>query len=172
MSREAITDHVAQGADHGEPTRRLVRRPLSWRAEVRRQLGRRRTLWAFGLLLALPVILVAAFSLGDESSGGGRYVDLAQAGSANFAVFTMFAASDFLLVILAALFAGDAVPAEASWSSLRYLLVAPVARMRLLASKLVVAIGSTVTAGVLLAGWALLVGGLAYGGRRTPAPAG
>lgn len=162
---------VAQApAPTGRP--RLVRKPLSWRAELRRQLGRRRTLWSFGLLLALPLILVGAFSLGDGGGGGGRYVDLAQSGSANFAVFTLFAASDFLLVILAALFAGDALPAEASWSSLRYLLVAPVARLRLLASKLVVAIGSTITAAVLLGAWALLVGGLAYGWTSYTSPGG
>ncbi len=36
---------------------------------------------------------------------------------------------------LAALFCGDAVPSEASWASLRYLLIAPVRRARLLTSK-------------------------------------
>ncbi|MDO5711464.1 MAG: ABC transporter permease [Micrococcales bacterium] len=148
------------------------KRPLRWRAELGRQLGRRRTVWAFGLLLALPLILVGAFSLGDGGSGGGRFVDLAQSGSANFAVFCIFAASDFLLVILAALFAGDAIPAEASWSSLRYLLVAPVSRARLLTSKLTVALASTALAAALLPAWALLVGGVAYGWAPFTSPAG
>lgn len=146
--------------------------PLRWRVELGRQIGRRRTAWAFGFLLALPVILVGAFSLGDGGSGGGRFVDLAQRGSANFAVFCLFAASDFLLVILAALFAGDAVPAEASWSSLRYLLTAPVSRVRLLTSKLVVALGETTLAAVLLPAWALLVGGIAYGWAPFTSPSG
>ncbi|AKT52676.1 ABC transporter permease [Arsenicicoccus sp. oral taxon 190] len=145
---------------------------MRWRVELGRQVGRRRTLWGFGLLLALPVILVGAFSLGDGGSGGGRFVDLARQGSANFAVFCLFASSDFLLVILAALFAGDTVPSEASWSSLRYLLVAPVGRARLLTSKLVVALVSTVVATVLLPAWALLVGGLAYGWAPFSSPAG
>lgn len=146
-------------------TRTRARRPLAWHHEARRQWGRRRTLWSFGLLLALPLILVGAFALGEgsTSSTGARWVDLAQHGSANFTVFALFGASDFLLVILAALFAGDTVPAEASWSSLRYLLTAPVPRARLLTSKLVVAIGSTVLAVIALPVWSLLVGGLAYG---------
>ncbi len=147
------------------PTWWPARRPLAWRHEARRQWTRRRTLWAFGLLLALPLILVGAFALGEgsSSSGAARLVDLAQDGAANFTVFTLFGASDFLLVILAALFAGDTVPAEASWSSLRYLLTAPVTRTRLLTSKLVVAFGTTMLAVVALPAWSLLVGGIAYG---------
>lgn len=151
---------------------RSTARPLSLRTEAKRQIGRRRTLWSFGLLLALPLVLVAAFSLGEGGSSGSSFVDLARRGSANFTVFTLAASSDFLLVILAALFAGDALPSEASWSSLRYLLVAPVGRLRLLTAKLAVAIGSTVLAAVVLALWALLVGGLAYGWAPYTSPGG
>ncbi len=149
----------------GLPTYRPPRRPLAWRHEAGRQWRRRRTLWAFGILLALPLILLGAFALGEGTSSpsGARLVDLAQVGSANFTVFALFGASDFLLLILAALFAGDTVPSEASWSSLRYLLTAPVPRVRLLTSKLVVAFGCTVLAVVTLPAWSLLVGGVAYG---------
>lgn len=144
-------------------------KPLAWRVELRRQIGRRRTLWSYGLLLALPPILVFAFWLGSRDQSGppttstGRFVDLAQHGSANFTVFALYAAADFLLVVIAALFAGDALPAEASWSSLRYLLAAPVPRARLLTSKLVVALGCALAAVVLYVAWSMLVGGLAYG---------
>jgi ABC-2 type transport system permease protein len=146
-----------------------VHSPLSWRAEVRRQWGRRRTTWAFGLLLALPLVLVGSFFFGERSSnsnrGGAtsRIFDLAQSGAANFSLVLVFLASELLLVLLAALFCGDAVPSEASWASLRYLLVAPVQRARLLTSKLVVGVGSTLLATVLLPAWGLLVGGIFYG---------
>lgn len=151
---------------------RRVRRPLSWRAELGRQMRRRRTMWAFGLLLALPIVLVGAFALGDDDGSGTGFSDLARHGAANLTVFTLLVSSDFLLVILAALFGGDAVPAEASWSSLRYLLVAPVSRGRLLTSKLVIAIASVVAATALLAGWSLLVGGVAYGWAPYTSPGG
>ena len=62
-----------------------------------------------------------------------------------------------------ALFAGDTVPSEASWSSLRYLLAAPVPRERLLRQKLTVAALSSLVALVLLPAWTLVVGGVAYG---------
>lgn len=140
-------------------------RPLPLRAEIRRQLRRRRTQGVGWVILALPLILVAAFALGSDDSGDGArgFVDLAQESGANLAVFTLFASTGFLLVVVVALFAGDAVPAEASWSSLRYLLAAPVPRERLLRQKLTVAAMSSVTALVLLPAWTLVVGGFAYG---------
>ncbi len=165
---EALLDVMEPAtASAQEPTTR-VHSPLSWRAEVRRQWGRRRTIWAFGLLLALPLVLVGSFFFGDRnsSSRGGattRIFDLAQSGAANFSLVLVFLSSELLLVLLAALFCGDAVPAEASWASLRYLLIAPVRRARLLTSKLVVGVGSTLFATLLLPAWGLLVGGVAYG---------
>ncbi|HMT31384.1 MAG TPA: ABC transporter permease [Dermatophilaceae bacterium] len=148
--------------------------PLSLRSELRRQTGRRRTLWAFALLLALPLVLVAAFAIGRSSgpATGTRLVDLATLGSANFTLFTLVAASEFLLLVLVALFAGDPVPSEASWSTLRYLLVAPVPRARLLTSKLVVAIATIAVALVALVVWSLLVGTVAYGTAPFTNPAG
>ena len=153
-----------------------VVRPLSWRSELGRQLRRRRTLWAFVLLLALPLVLVAAFAVGrsgpPSAATGSRFVDLAQAGAGNFAVFATSAAASFLLVVLTALFVGDSVPSEASWSTLRYLLLAPVPRARLLTSKLVVAMATTAFAVALLVVWSLLVGGVAYGWAPFSNPAG
>jgi ABC-2 type transport system permease protein len=165
---EALLDVMEPAGPAASHTITHVRSPLSWRAEVRRQWGRRRTTWAFGLLLALPLVLVGSFFFGERSTnnrGGAttRIFDLAQSGAANFSLVLVFLASELLLVLLAALFCGDAVPSEASWASLRYLLVAPVRRARLLTSKLVVGVGSTLLATVLLPAWGLLIGGVFYG---------
>ena len=140
-------------------------RPLPLGAEVRRQLSRRRTLVVFAVLVALPLVLVAAFALGssDSTSTQRGFVDLAQDSGANLTVFALFAATGFLLVVVVALFAGDPVPSEASWSSLRYLLTAPVRRERLLRQKLVAAGLFSLAALLFLPAWTLLVGGLAYG---------
>lgn len=136
-------------------------------------MSRRRTQFAFGFLVALPLILVGAFALGDDpgedgagparGTEGAAFVDLAQGGAANFTIFTLFASTGFLLVVLVALFVGDTVPSEASWSTLRYLLTAPVPRRRLLVQKLMVGLLTGVAALVVLPAWSLLVGGIAYG---------
>lgn len=149
--------------------------PLSYRAEWARQLGRRRTMWIFGVLLALPIIFMAAFALDRGPRGGAtgtRFSDLATSGGANFSVFTLLVSGEILLYIIAALLVGDPVPAEASWSSLRYLLTAPVRRARLLTSKLLVGISALAIATVLLPLWAFLLGGFAYGAAGFSMPGG
>ncbi|MER5943416.1 ABC transporter permease [Streptomyces sp. uw30] len=141
-------------------------RTLPLRVELVRQLKRRRTLVMFGILAVLPFVLVAAFAIGGEPDAGGNRItlmDTATASGANFAAVNLFVSAGFLLVIPVALFCGDTVASEASWSSLRYLLAAPVPRIRLLWSKLVVGLGLSLAAMVLLPLVALAVGTAAYG---------
>ncbi|MFD7402555.1 ABC transporter permease [Streptomyces sp. NPDC059866] len=141
-------------------------RTLPLRVELVRQLKRRRTLVMFGILAALPFVLVVAFAIGGEPDAGGDRItlmDSATASAANFAAVNLFVSAGFLLVVPVALFCGDTVASEASWSSLRYLLAAPVPRARLLWSKLVVGLGLSLAAMVLLPVVALAVGSAAYG---------
>jgi ABC-2 type transport system permease protein len=164
------SDGAAPGPDGAAPGYRPGR-TLSVRAEWARQARRRRTHLALGFMVALPLIMLGAFQLGGDDEepappGGGRFgslVDLATSGGLNFALFTVFVSSGFLLVVVVALFFGDTVASEASWGSLRYLLAAPVPRSRLLATKLVVAAGYSLLAMLLLAGTALAAGTLRYG---------
>jgi ABC-2 type transport system permease protein len=142
-----------------------TRPALPLRAEIGRQLRRRRTIGIFIVLIVLPLVLLLAFWLGNDGSDSGErgFVDLAQESGANLVIFTLFASTSFLLIVIVALFAGDTVPSEASWASLRYLLAAPVRRERLLRQKLVVAALSSVVGLVFLPAWTLVVGGIAYG---------
>ncbi len=143
-----------------------ARRTLPLRVELVRQLKRRRTIVMGGILAALPFILVAAFAIGGEPDGRNGQVtlmDTATASGANFVAVNLFVSAGFLLVIPVALFCGDTIASEASWSSLRYLLAAPVPRARLLWSKLAVALGMSLAAMVLLPVVAIVVGTAAYG---------
>jgi ABC-2 type transport system permease protein len=117
------------------------------------------------VLTVLPLVLLLAFWLGDGGNDSGQrgFVDLAQESGANLVIFTLFASTSFLLIVIVALFAGDTVPSEASWASLRYLLAAPVRRERLLRQKLIVAVLSSMVALIFLPAWTLLVGDIAYG---------
>ncbi|MFE4538172.1 ABC transporter permease [Streptomyces scopuliridis] len=145
-----------------------ARRTLPLRVEALRQLKRRRTL-AMGILLAvLPFVLIVAFAIGGTPDGGDRngrvtLMDTATASGANFAATCLFVSAGFLLVVPVALFHGDTVASEASWSSLRYLLAAPVPRARLLWSKLAVALCMSAAAMLLLPLVALAAGTAAYG---------
>ncbi|MFD4606093.1 ABC transporter permease [Streptomyces sp. NPDC058464] len=141
-------------------------RTLPLRVELVRQLKRRRTLAMGGILAVLPFVLLIAFAIGGspgEQNGQVTLLDTATASGANFAAVNLFVSAGFLLVIPVALFCGDTVASEASWSSLRYLLAAPVPRARLLWSKLVVALGLSLAAMILLPLVALAVGTAAYG---------
>lgn len=154
--------HALASEDRAATTER---RTLAWRHELSRQWGRTRTRWLGGLVLAIPLIFIAAFAIGRNQARGQAtsFIDLATLGSANFTVFTLMMTGDLLLGIIAAMFLGDTVPSEASAGSLRYLLTVPVPRTRLLVSKLVVGTCLTAAAIVLITGWSLLVGGIAYG---------
>ncbi len=148
---------------------------LPLRVELTRQLRRRRTVLTLGLLVLLPFLLWLAFRIGRDDrnrAGGATLADLATASGLNFVMFTLFSTVSFLLVVVVALFFGDTVASEASWSSLRYLLAAPVPRGRLLRQKAVVAALLSVCALVLLPVVAMAVGVVAYGAGDLVSPTG
>ena len=158
-----------------------ARRTLTVPTELVRQLRRRRTLVAFGIAIALPLIVVAAVKLGPSSSGNGGggfgdgdldLVGLATSGAWNFALTMLFFSSGFLLTIIAAMFLGDSVASEASWSTLRYLLAAPVPRRRLLRAKAIVGLLLTAIALVILVAASWGIGALAFGTAPLSSPLG
>ncbi|MFF1421082.1 ABC transporter permease [Streptomyces sp. NPDC058280] len=144
-----------------------ARHTLPLRVEAMRQLKRRRTVAMGAVLGILPFVLIVAFAIGGTPGGEPddrlSLMDTATASGANFAATCLFVSAGFLLVVPVALFCGDTVASEASWSSLRYLLAAPVPRVRLLWSKLAVALGMSAAAMVLLPLVALTAGTVAYG---------
>ncbi|MFJ1702322.1 ABC transporter permease [Kitasatospora sp. NPDC088346] len=140
-------------------------RTLPLRVEAVRQLRRRRTMVIGGVLAVMPLVVLAAFQIGGPPGRADRtsFIELATASGPNFAATLLFMGTGFLLVIPMALFCGDTVASEASWSSLRYLLAAPVPRARLLARKFTVGLAFSAAAVVLLPLVGLAVGTAAYG---------
>lgn len=180
MSRELSTKEERAIIMEAAPGYRAGRTLTFW-TEIRRQAARRRTQLALGFMVLLPLIVLAAFEWNpdggddDDGDGGGGFsalVDVATSGGPNFALFTLFVSSGFLLVVVVALFCGDAVASEASWGSLRYLLAIPVPRARLLAVKLLAALAYSALAMLTLVGTALLAGTIFYGWNPLQAPIG
>lgn len=143
---------------------------LSVRVEMVRQVRRRRTAVAFGLVIALPIVVALAVIFGPSAGGGGGLADgdfdvfgLMANGPWNFALSGLFFSSAFLLVILSAMFLGDTVASEASWGTMRYLLVAPVPRRRFLYVKVVVGILLTLAVLLTLVAASFLIGMIAFG---------
>ena len=141
--------------------------------EIRRQAKRRRTVYSFLALVSIPVVvLVALLVNGAPTDGGGQpqLVDVASASGLNFALFMLLATSQFLLVVVVALFAGDAVASEGQWGSLRYLLTRPIPRARLLRTKLVVASLYAAAAVLLVPLASLAMGAVAFGWSAVQTP--
>lgn len=153
-----------------------ARQTLSIRVELIRQVRRRRTAVAFGIVLALPIVVVLAVLFGPSSGGGGLadgdfdVFGLMATGPWNFALSGLFFSSAFLLVILAAMFLGDTVASEASWGTMRYLLVAPVPRRRFLLVKMIVGLLLTVAVLVVLVIASFVIGLIAFGSETLATP--
>ena len=153
-----------------------ARATLTVRVELIRQLRRRRTLVAFVLAVALPLIVVAAVKLGPDARAFGDgdldLVGLATAGPWNFTLTMLLFASGFLLTIIAAMFLGDTVASEASWSTMRYLLAAPVPRRRFLRSKVIVGLILTAVTLLILVTTAFVVALFVFGSAPLTRPLG
>ncbi|MEU2726702.1 ABC transporter permease [Streptomyces griseoviridis] len=141
------------------------------RSELLTTLRRWRTLALLGVLAAVPVLVGIAVRIetGDSASagggpGGGGPAFIAQiTNNGLFLVFTALAATlPFFLPMAVGVIAGDAVAGEASAGTLRYLLVAPAGRTRLLLTKYATTMAFCVLATLVVALSALIVGAILF----------
>jgi len=167
-----MTGIQASGAAAGYRPGRTLRLAV----ELRRQFARRRTLGVVVLMVALPLLLIAALELGasEEASENNRInlVDVATASGLNFTLFVLFATTGFFLVVVYALFFGDTVASEAQWGALRYTLATPVPRMRLLRQKWLAALVLSVGALLTLTAVSVLAGSIVFGFGAIETPVG
>jgi ABC-2 type transport system permease protein len=111
---------------------------------------RRRRVWLCWLLLcaipALVAVLLAVTDLAPAPGQGGVFLSAVVSDGQLFPAAALALVLPVFLPITVAIVSGDAVAGEASTGTLRYLLVRPVGRLRLLTAKLI-----SVAAFVLLA---------------------
>jgi ABC-2 type transport system permease protein len=135
------------------------------RVEFAKQTLRVRTYLLLGLMIVIPVIMTVALKVGGPPSDhrDSDLFNLATGSGLNMPLAALTAMSGFLLPLVVLVFAGGAIAEEASWGSLRYLLLRPVSRGRLLLSKLAVAAVLALVATLLITLSALVAGVIAFG---------
>ncbi|MET8898962.1 ABC transporter permease [Streptomyces sp. NPDC004538] len=144
------------------------------RSELLITFRRWRTLALLGVLAAVPVLVGIAVkietsdgssSLAGGGGGGGEGPAFISQISNNglFLVFTALAATlPFFLPMAVGVVAGDAIAGESGAGTLRYLLVAPAGRTRLLLTKYATVIAFCLAATLVVAVSALAVGALLF----------
>ncbi|MET9416416.1 ABC transporter permease subunit [Streptomyces klenkii] len=152
---------------------RAAPRPLwalsLFRSEVGTVFRRWRTIALLGVLAAVPVLVGIAVKMetddgGSAGHGGGGPAFISQVtNNGLFLVFTSLAATlPFFLPMAVGVVAGDSVAGEASSGTLRYLLVAPAGRTRLLLAKFSATLAFCCAATLTVAASALAVGAILF----------
>ncbi|MFF4061828.1 ABC transporter permease [Streptomyces sp. NPDC001668] len=150
--------------------RRTTFRATLFRNELHTTFRRWRTLALLCVLAAVPVLVGIAVKIetSDGSSfgpgGGGGPAFISQiTNNGLFLVFTALAATlPFFLPMSIGVIAGDAIAGEADAGTLRYLLVAPAGRTRLLLTKYATVMAFCLVATLVVALSALTVGAVLF----------
>ncbi|MFF4210745.1 ABC transporter permease [Streptomyces sp. NPDC001796] len=157
-----------------EPAGVLPRTSPLWtfgllRSELVTTFRRWRTLALLAVLAAVPILVGIAVKIetsdgaGGRGGGGGPAFIAQITNNGLFLVFTALAATlPFFLPMAIGVIAGDAIAGEANSGTLRYLLVAPAGRTRLLLTKYATTIAFCLIATLVVAVSALAVGALLF----------
>lgn len=134
--------------------------------ELRLMLRRRRVWLCWVLLCAIPAlvaVLLAVTNLAPAPGQGGAFLSAVTSDGQLFPAAALALVLPVFLPITVALVSGDAVAGEASAGTLRYLLVRPVGRLRLLTAKLVSVGAFVLLAVVFVTITSYIVGVLLFG---------
>ncbi|MCD0486465.1 ABC transporter permease subunit [Streptacidiphilus sp. ASG 303] len=158
---EAATAAVPAPVPRGPRPRTVPGVLALFRSELSITFRRLRTLALLAILAALPVLIgvVVKVETGGSGGGGGPAFIAQVTQNGLFLVFTSLAVTlPVFLPMAVGVVAGDAVAGEAASGTLRYLLVAPAGRTRLLAAKFCAALAFCAAATLTVALAALATG--------------
>jgi ABC-2 type transport system permease protein len=136
------------------------------RVELVKLLRRPRTWISIGLLCLLPIVVaafVAARHLAPAPGTGPAFLSAVLNDGALYPAAAMAMVVPVFLPIAVAVLAGDSVAGEASGGTLRYLLIRPVGRTRLLVAKLVAVTVYVLMAVIAVVGTSFVTGALLFG---------
>lgn len=135
---------------------KLFRRPRTWL-----------TLVVLNLLPILVAVFLAITHVGPRPGQGPAFLSAVLSDGSLYAVAALAIVLPLFLPVAVSVIAGDAVAGEAQAGTLRYLLIRPVGRTRLLVAKLVSVFVFVIVAVVLVSGIGFLTGRLLLGGGTT-----
>ncbi|GAB2710238.1 ABC transporter permease [Kitasatospora kifunensis] len=136
-----------------------------FRSELTLTFRRARTMALLGVLAVVPILIgvVVRLETGDMRGGGGPAFIAQVTQNGVFLTFTALAVSmPVFLPMTVGVVAGDSVAGEAATGTLRYLLVAPAGRSRLLAAKFTAAMAFCVAATLAVALSGLIIGSILF----------
>lgn len=134
--------------------------------ELAKLLRRRRTWLTIALLNVLPTIvavLLAVTGIAPRPGQGPPFLSAVVANGSLFSIAALAIVLPLFLPVSVAVVAGDSVAGEAQAGTLRYLLIRPVSRTRLLVAKLLTSAVFVLIAVVSVAGLGFVVGRAALG---------
>lgn len=136
------------------------------RSELRLVFGRRRNLVLLAGLALIPIIIGVVVLITQDTAVAGQGPPFLQKITSNglFLVLTaLFSCLPLLLPLTVAIVSGDAIAGEAQAGTLRYLLVTPVGRTRLLLIKAFGSLMFAAAAVLVIAVVGLVIGGVFFG---------
>ncbi|WP_448061378.1 ABC transporter permease [Cellulomonas hominis] len=152
------------------PTTAGASRAAAWwrlqRSELRLVFGRRRNQVLLVGLALVPLLLGVVLYVAQDTALGGQgpgFVGRVTGNGLFLVVAALFLCLPFLLPLTIAIASGDAVAGEAAAGTLRYLLVVPVSRTRVLLVKAVAALAFAAAAVLAIAVVALVTGAIFFG---------
>jgi ABC-2 type transport system permease protein len=138
-----------------------------FRVEWMKALRRWRTYLIAAALAAIPIVMVIALKLspptGPDRGEGPPFLEQILANGLFAALTGLIVIQPFFLPLATGLFAGDSVAGEAQGGTLRYLLIRPVPRPRLVVAKYAAAMTLLATMLVLVVVSGVVAGGIVFG---------
>ena len=134
--------------------------------ELGKLFGRRRTWAAIVLLNVLPTVVAVTLAwtgIAPRPGSGPAFLSAVLADGTLFAIAALAIVLPLFLPVAIAVVAGESIAGEAQAGTLRYLLVRPVGRTRLLVRKLGAVVAFTLAAVLSVAGVGYVVGRLLLG---------
>ncbi|HVV19528.1 MAG TPA: ABC transporter permease subunit [Pseudonocardiaceae bacterium] len=157
MTTVATTPTYVLRTATAAPIGRLLRSELAW------VFKRPRTWIALTLLGLVPVVIAIGAKVGSSRPGGGGLIGTLVGNGLVLPIVSLSVTLALLLPLVGAMWSADALAGESAHSTLRYLLLAPVGRVRLLVIKSFGVATAVLAASLLIAAVGMIAGYVVFG---------